>query len=107
MLGETERLLGNENDLKRTLDARNTELADKHLLKAQLDAEARQIDMARDTQRWRDAVLGGEVLKLASQAREDRIGRQAAEDEIARLRDSTSWKVTRPLRAVRRGLRRS
>ncbi len=107
MLGETERLLGEEGDLKNKLETRNTELAGKHLLKAQLDAATRQLDAAQDTQRWRDAVLGGAILNLASQEREQRSAQQAARDEIARLRDSTSWKVTRPLRAVRRGPHRS
>ncbi len=48
MLEETDRLLGNENDRKRELEARNTALADKHLLKAQLEAVTRQLDTAND-----------------------------------------------------------
>ncbi|KPQ05696.1 MAG: hypothetical protein HLUCCA12_14390 [Rhodobacteraceae bacterium HLUCCA12] len=93
-----------------SLISENKALSDRPLLKAQSDALQRQLEEARDSQRLREAVLGAEILRLSALLHEER-GRLSAElhgalDEIARLLSSTSWKVTRPIRAVRRSLSR-
>ncbi|PQO22123.1 hypothetical protein C2I36_14725 [Rhodobacteraceae bacterium WD3A24] len=117
MLGETERLLGEKTELEGRVESLNSELGDRHLLKAQLDAVGRQLEEAREVQRLRESVLGAEILQMAAQARQERAALaeerdrltadlQAARDEIMRLRESTSWKVTAPLRAARQGLSR-
>jgi len=111
MVAEIERLLGEEGDLKRRLAARDADLRDKHLLEARLDDVSRQRDAAIQKQRWRDAVLGGEILTLAATARDERIALSGEIEDlragIERIRNSTSWKLTAPLRATGLGRRRT
>ena len=96
MLSETERLIAAKSDE-----------SEKHLLKAQLDAVNRQIEEAREARRMRESLLGTEILKLVGQLRNAQAREKEARDEIARIHASTSWKVTVPMRAMKKGLRRS
>ena len=93
MLEETERLL---------VDRGESEQA--HQLRAQLDAANRQLEQAHESLRGRDAALGHEILRLAAREREARVEAAQARDQVAQVYASTSWKVTGPLRAVRRGI---
>lgn len=124
MLSETERLIAEKSDE-----------SEKYLLKAQLDAVTRQLEEAQERRAARESVLGTEILQLAGQARAERdklaaelhaanqeaaqlkataskerdrltAELEAARDEIARILASSSWKITKPMRAVRRGLTR-
>lgn len=98
-------------DSVQTLLAENEKVADRHLLKAQCEALERQLDDTAERQRLRDSVQGAEMLKLAMllQAERARLNSdlQNARDEIGRLLASSSWRITRPIRVVKRGLQRS
>ena len=100
------------------------------LLQAQIDALGRQLEDVRSLQARREAALGAEILVLGGRAR----AREALADSLAEANDramqkaqearqlaaelaearaqvdalhaSTSWKVTKPIRAVKQGLRR-
>ncbi|MCC5969252.1 MAG: hypothetical protein JJU15_04840 [Pararhodobacter sp.] len=98
-------------DSVQTLLAENAKVADRHLLKAQCEALERRLDDAAERQRLRDSVQGAEMLKLAMLLQAERgqtnADLQNARDEIQRLLASTSWRVTRPIRVMKRGLSRS
>lgn len=110
-------------------------VADKHLLNAQLGAVNRLLEEAQEAHGLREAILGAEILQLgatnrrieearrlrerviggallqaAAQSRDERdrlaADLKAARDEIARVRASMSWKLTKPMRALGRGFKR-
>ena len=69
---------------------------------------ARDLETARDAEalrqevvRWRAAALT-RWADVAAQAYSDRASLEALRTEVAAIRDSVSWRVTAPLRAVRR-----
>ncbi|NAZ36872.1 hypothetical protein [Rubellimicrobium sp. CFH 75288] len=81
---------------------------------AQREARARleeRLARAEADRQQREGFLGAEILRLSALLADERRrlldDLAAAQDEIARLRSSTSWRVTAPLRAVGRQLRRS
>lgn len=107
LLRENLRLLHESTE---TLLAEKEKFSDRPLLKAQCEALERQLSDARESLRQREAVLGAEVLRQTKHLQEEtaRLSAelQGARDEITSLLSSTSWKVTSPMRAVKRTLTR-
>ena len=107
-----------------------TDRTEQTLLQAQIDALGRQLEDVRSLQARREAALGAEILVLGGRARardalaaslaeaNDRAMQKAQEArqlaaelaearaQVDALHASTSWKVTKPIRAVKQGLRR-
>lgn len=84
---------------------------DLQVRQAALEAAERRRGLAQTAARRREALLGAVTLQDMStldSLRADVAGLEAAlaqaQAEIAALHGSTSWKVTRPIRALRRGL---
>ncbi|MCC5989162.1 MAG: hypothetical protein JJT95_15935 [Pararhodobacter sp.] len=82
MLTETERLMAEKSELDSKTQLLNAEIADRLLLKAQLDAINRQFDEARESHRLRESVLGAVILRLSAQAREHRAQHAQERDRL-------------------------
>lgn len=102
---EAARMLVPFNTSARELrDQLQAQLADLHEQHAQLEAEfaARAEATAKQT-----AALKARRAELKSRVRMLRRRARSAESRVAALERSSSWRITRPLRAVSRGLRRT
>ena len=102
MADETARLHAEKAALEERLETERAAAGETPLVRAERDAASRQLEDVRASARWREAVLGGQLLSVTRRAQILEADLEAVRAEIARLYASTSWKVTAPLRAARR-----
>ncbi|WP_147335757.1 hypothetical protein [Pseudotabrizicola alkalilacus] len=82
-------------------------VADRNLQKAKAEALQRRLDDIQIKAAQREFVLGGVLLadQAADRTEQERIRADGLEHELHRVYASRSWRITRPLRAVRSGRR--
>jgi regulator of replication initiation timing len=102
MADEKARLHAEQSALEERLEAERAAAGETPLVRAERDAASRRLEDVRGVARWREAVLGAQLLSVTGRAQSLEADLGAAHAEIARLHASTSWKVTAPLRAARR-----
>lgn len=101
LLAETERLQeAQAAGARQILHDSQAARAESALLNARVAALRRQLEDAQVQHDARAAVSGAQILRLSAEL-------QATRDHVARIHASSSWRVTRPMRAVRRRLGRS
>lgn len=80
-------------------------VADRNLQKAKAEALQRRLDDFQTKAAQREFVLGGVLLadQAADRTEQERARADGLEHELHRVYASRSWRITRPLRAVRSG----
>ncbi|MDR7123695.1 hypothetical protein [Pseudotabrizicola sp. 4114] len=80
-------------------------VADRNLQKAKAEALQRKLDDIQAKAVQREFVLSGILLadQAADRTEQERIRADGLEHELHRVYGSRSWRITRPLRAVRSG----
>ncbi|AXI44589.1 hypothetical protein C1J03_00220 [Sulfitobacter sp. SK012] len=77
-------------------------VADRHMLKALNDLLQQQMKTKDKAHQAREAVLGRALLQDGARLREATAETAQLSAEIERIHGSKSWKLTQPLRSVRR-----
>ena len=88
-------------DLRQEADAQARNRADRHILKAMNELLELQLDTEKDRRAGREGVLGRLMLDDAARIREQAQEIEALREELARIQNSRSWRLTAPLRSAR------
>lgn len=91
---------------KNQLGTAQNELVELHVLKAENEAQLRRLRQSEDLRTAREEVLARSMLQLQSSFNRKTQELEELAAHLDRVYDSTSWRITSPIRAVRTKLQR-